>query len=221
MMSALVHVAAAQERNERLFYRVLCENFEELFPVVSSPVVRESCKCVCACRRGGAGAVMWNSARRAPMVRRAAAPSCSWDRAALRASLHTKRARLPSPLCPRVTVPLSRRYGLMFKSVPRALFISLEDRGRVFRILKNWPERNVKLVGRLAGSAARAAQRCHLPGQPRSTCVRFGGVPQRWCQVELPPPLPRSLCMQIVVSDGERTGAAGDLGVQAVGVPIK
>ncbi len=41
-----------------------------------------------------------------------------------------------------------RRYGLMFKSVPRALFITLEDRGRVFRILKNWPERNIKLVRR-------------------------------------------------------------------------
>jgi hypothetical protein len=39
-----------------------------------------------------------------------------------------------------------RRYGLMFKSVPRALFITLEDRGRVFRILKNWPERNVQMV---------------------------------------------------------------------------
>jgi len=39
-----------------------------------------------------------------------------------------------------------RRYGLMFKSVPRALFITLEDRGRVFRILKNWPERNVQVV---------------------------------------------------------------------------
>lgn len=34
----------------------------------------------------------------------------------------------------------------MFKSVPRALYVTLEDRGRVFRILKNWPERNVQLV---------------------------------------------------------------------------
>ncbi|KAJ9523044.1 hypothetical protein QJQ45_023860 [Haematococcus lacustris] len=93
------------ERNERLFYRVLCESFDELMPVMSMPVVRDSC----------------------------------------------------------------RKYGLMFKSVPRALFITLEDRGRVFRILKNWPERNVQLV---------------------------------------------------VVTDGERTGSAGDLGVQAVGVPI-
>jgi hypothetical protein len=33
-----------QERNERLFYRVLLENFEELQPVVSHAVVREACK---------------------------------------------------------------------------------------------------------------------------------------------------------------------------------
>jgi malate dehydrogenase (oxaloacetate-decarboxylating)(NADP+) len=58
----------------------------------------------------------------------------------------------------------------MFKSVPRALFVTLEDRGRVFRILKNWPERNVQLI-----------------------CV----------------------------TDGEDTGMTGDLGVQAVGIPIR
>ncbi len=37
-------LAATQERNERLFYRVLVENLEELLPYVSAPVVRESCK---------------------------------------------------------------------------------------------------------------------------------------------------------------------------------
>ncbi|KAL6760237.1 hypothetical protein V8C86DRAFT_2559441 [Haematococcus lacustris] len=104
-LEKLMYMQGLQERNERLFYRVLCESFDELMPVMSMPVVRDSC----------------------------------------------------------------RKYGLMFKSVPRALFITLEDRGRVFRILKNWPERNVQLV---------------------------------------------------VVTDGERTGSAGDLGVQAVGVPI-
>jgi len=94
-----------QERNERLFFRVLVEHFEELLPVIHNPTVRMACQ----------------------------------------------------------------KYNLMFKSVPRALFITLEDRGRVFRILKNWPERNVQLV---------------------------------------------------VVSDGERVGDLGDLGVQSVGVPI-
>jgi hypothetical protein len=74
-------------------------------------------------------------------------------------------------LLPIVSNPTVRhacqRYGLMFKSMPRGLFITLEDRGRVFRILKNWPERNVRLI---------------------------------------------------VITDGERVGALGDLGVQVGGV---
>jgi hypothetical protein len=99
------YLTSLQERNERLFYRVLIENFEELLPMVHTPTVRKACQ----------------------------------------------------------------KYGLMFKSLPRGLFITLEDKGRVFRILKNWPERNVKVM---------------------------------------------------VVTDGERVGNLGDLGVQAVGVPI-
>jgi malate dehydrogenase (oxaloacetate-decarboxylating)(NADP+) len=99
------YLTSLQERNERLFYRVLLENFEELLPIVHTPTVRLACQ----------------------------------------------------------------KYGLMFKSLPRGLFITLEDRGRVFRILKNWPERNVRVI---------------------------------------------------VVTDGERVGNLGDLGVQAVGVPI-
>eukprot|EP00878_Enallax_costatus_P014670 GHUV01015346.1.p1 GENE.GHUV01015346.1~~GHUV01015346.1.p1 ORF type:complete len:566 (+),score=140.92 GHUV01015346.1:81-1778(+) len=99
------YLSSLQGRNERLFYRVLMQHFEELMPIVSVPTVREACS----------------------------------------------------------------KYGLMFKSLPRGLFITLEDRGRVFRILKNWPERNVRVVS---------------------------------------------------VTDGERVGPLGDLGVQAIGVPI-
>ncbi|CAD7695703.1 unnamed protein product [Ostreobium quekettii] len=39
-----------------------------------------------------------------------------------------------------------QRYSLMFRSLPRGLFITLADRGRVYKILKNWPERRVKLM---------------------------------------------------------------------------
>ncbi|KAI8472774.1 MAG: NADP-dependent malic enzyme [Monoraphidium minutum] len=76
------YLQSLQNRNERLFYRVLLEHFEELLPVISNPTVRLACQ----------------------------------------------------------------RYGLMFKSLPRGLFVTLEDRGGVFRILKNWPERNVRVV---------------------------------------------------------------------------
>ncbi|EIE23960.1 NADP-dependent malic enzyme [Coccomyxa subellipsoidea C-169] len=60
-------------------------------------------------------------------------------------------------------------YGLMFKSLPRSLFICMKDKGRVYSLLKNWPERRIKAI-----------------------------------------------CL----TDGERVGALGDLGVQAVGVPV-
>jgi hypothetical protein len=40
-------------------------------------------------------------------------------------------------LLPIVSIPTVReacqKYGLMFKSLPRGLFVTLEDRGRVFR----------------------------------------------------------------------------------------
>lgn len=40
-------------------------------------------------------------------------------------------------LLPMVSIPTVReacqKYGLMFKSLPRGLFVTLEDRGRVFR----------------------------------------------------------------------------------------
>ncbi|KAL4457781.1 hypothetical protein ABPG75_012646 [Micractinium tetrahymenae] len=60
-------------------------------------------------------------------------------------------------------------YSLMFRSMPRAMYLSLEDKGSIFSILKNWPERRIKAI-----------------------------------------------CL----TDGQRVGNLGDLGVQAIGVPI-
>ena len=37
------------------------------------------------------------------------------------------------------------KYGLLFRR-PRGLFISMADRGRVYSLLKNWPEKDVKLL---------------------------------------------------------------------------
>ncbi|GMH44761.1 hypothetical protein BSKO_12713 [Bryopsis sp. KO-2023] len=39
-----------------------------------------------------------------------------------------------------------RKYSLMFRSIPMGMFITLQDRGRVYSILKNWPEKRVKLM---------------------------------------------------------------------------
>lgn len=76
-------------------------------------------------------------------------------------------------LLPLFTYPTLGEYcqafSLMFRSLPRGMFISLADRGSIFQILKNWPERRVKAI-----------------------------------------------CL----TDGSRVGQFGDLGVQAIGVPI-
>ena len=38
-----------------------------------------------------------------------------------------------------------QKYGLLFRR-PRGLFISMADRGRVYSLLKNWPEKHVRLL---------------------------------------------------------------------------
>ena len=57
----------------------------------------------------------------------------------------------------------------MFKSSPRAMFLTLEDKGRVRSVLKNWPERRVRVV---------------------------------------------------VITDGQRVGSMGDLGVNSISAAI-
>lgn len=76
------YLQSLQERNERLFFSVVREHFEELLPVIHLPTVRTAC----------------------------------------------------------------RKYGLMFKSLPRGLFLTQDDIGNVHQVLKNWPERRVKVV---------------------------------------------------------------------------
>lgn len=39
-----------------------------------------------------------------------------------------------------------QKYSLMFRSLPRGLFVSMEDKGSVFSLLKNWPERRIKVI---------------------------------------------------------------------------
>lgn len=70
-----------QERNEKLFFRVLIENLERLMPIIYSPTVSLACA----------------------------------------------------------------QHGLLYRR-PRGLFITSEDRGSVLQILKNWPEKRIKLI---------------------------------------------------------------------------
>lgn len=95
-----------------------------------------------------------------------------------------------SELLPVVHIPTVRqackKYGLMFKSLPRCLFLTRQDLGDVHRVLKNWPERNIKVVmitdgenvgpagdlGVHAGSAPMPSRTltcpCQRPGRPTS-----------------------------------------------------
>lgn len=38
------------------------------------------------------------------------------------------------------------KYSLMFRSIPKGMFITLQDKGRIYEILKNWPEKRIKLL---------------------------------------------------------------------------
>eukprot|EP00887_Chlorella_sp_A99_P002862 scaffold6.g2862.t1 len=59
-------------------------------------------------------------------------------------------------LLPLFTYPTLGEYcqafSLMFRSLPRGMFISLADKGNIFTILKNWPERRVKAICLTDGS---------------------------------------------------------------------
>ena len=76
-----LHLLGLLERNERLFYRVLVEHHEELFPIMYTPTVGKVCK----------------------------------------------------------------KFSEVFFQ-PRALYITSADKGRIYDILKNWPEKHLKLL---------------------------------------------------------------------------
>lgn len=46
-----------------------------------------------------------------------------------------------------------QQYSLMFRSLPRGLFVSMKDKGQVFSLLKNWPERRIKMLCLTDGEA--------------------------------------------------------------------
>lgn len=66
-LEKFLYLQSLQERNERLFYRVVRENIADLLPIVGTPTVRVAC----------------------------------------------------------------REYSLMFRSSPKAMFLTLEDKGRI------------------------------------------------------------------------------------------
>ncbi|RUS90744.1 hypothetical protein EGW08_001455 [Elysia chlorotica] len=80
-LDRFIYLISLQDRNEKLFYKVLSENVEEMMPIVYTPTVGQACE----------------------------------------------------------------HYGIVFRR-PRGLFISINDKGHIYDILCNWPERNVKAI---------------------------------------------------------------------------
>jgi malate dehydrogenase (oxaloacetate-decarboxylating)(NADP+) len=76
-----IYLSGLLDRNERLFYRSVVDNIEEMMPVIYTPTVGEAC----------------------------------------------------------------RRFGAIFRRA-RGLYVSIEDRGRVAAVLRNWPEREVRII---------------------------------------------------------------------------
>ncbi|KAH1021947.1 hypothetical protein HUJ04_011430 [Dendroctonus ponderosae] len=80
-LNKYLYLTELHDRNEKLFFRLLSENIEDLMPIVYTPTVGLACQ----------------------------------------------------------------KFGLIYRR-PRGLFITINDIGHVFDVLKNWPEPNVKAI---------------------------------------------------------------------------